>query len=44
MDRLVDAVYCHLQDCEFVDESKTEQEAIGKNSAVKQQGHRVTES
>jgi hypothetical protein len=44
IDRLMDAVYCHLQDYEFREESKRKQESIGKNSCVKQQMQQVTES
>jgi hypothetical protein len=44
IDRLMDAVYCHLQDYEFREESKTRQEAIDKKSAVKKQMHDVTHS
>jgi hypothetical protein len=44
IDRLMDAVYCHLQDYEFREESKRKQESIGKNSGVKQQMQQVTES
>jgi hypothetical protein len=44
IDRLMDAVYCHLRDYEFREESKRKQESIGKNSGVKQQMQQVTES
>ena len=44
IDRLMDAVYCHLRDYEFREESKRKQESIGKNSCVKQQMQQVTES
>jgi hypothetical protein len=37
LDGLMDAVYCHLRDYEFREESKRKQEAIGKNHAVKLQ-------
>jgi hypothetical protein len=44
IDRLMDAVYCHLRDYEFREESKRKQESIGKNSSVKQQMQQVSES
>ena len=44
IDRLMDAVYCHLRDYEFREESKRKQEAIGKNSAVKVKLQQVTQS
>jgi hypothetical protein len=44
IDRLMDAVYCHLRDYEFREGSKRKQESIGKNSGVKQQMQQVTES
>jgi hypothetical protein len=34
-DRLMDAVYCHLRDFEFLEESKRKQESIHKNIGVK---------
>jgi hypothetical protein len=37
IDVLMDAVYCHLRDYEFLKESKRKQKAIGKNYAVKLQ-------
>ncbi len=37
IDRLMDAVYCHLRDYEFREESKKKKEAIGKNSQVQKQ-------
>jgi hypothetical protein len=40
----MDAVYFHLRDYEFGEESKRRQEAIGKNSAVKLQMQQVTQS
>jgi ABC-type enterochelin transport system substrate-binding protein len=40
----MDAVYCHLQDYEFREESKRKQEAIGKIHAVKLQTQQVTQS
>jgi hypothetical protein len=40
----MDAVYCHLQDYEFREESKRKQEAIGKTHAVKLQTQQVTQS
>jgi hypothetical protein len=42
-DGLMDAVYCHLRDYEFGEESKRKQEAIGKNHAVKLQTQEVTQ-
>jgi hypothetical protein len=42
--RLMDAVYCHLRDYEFREESKMRQEAIGKNSSVKIQMQQVMQS
>jgi hypothetical protein len=44
IDGLMDAVYCHLRDYEFREESKRKQEAIGKNHAVKLQTQQVTQS
>jgi hypothetical protein len=44
IDVLMDAVYCHLRDYEFREESKRKQEAIGKNNAVKLQTQQVTQS
>ena len=44
IDRLMDAVYCHLRDYEFREESKRKQEAIGKNFAVREQMEQVTQS
>jgi hypothetical protein len=44
IDRLMDAVYCHLRDYEFREDSKRRQESIGKNMGVKVQTQRVTES
>jgi hypothetical protein len=45
INRLMDAVYCHLQDCEFREESKRRQEeSIGKNSLVKIQMQQVMQS
>jgi hypothetical protein len=44
IDRLMDAVYYHLRDYEFCEESKRKRESIGKNSGVKQQMLQVTES
>jgi hypothetical protein len=35
IDRLMDAIYCHLQDYELWEESKRRQESKGKNSVVK---------
>ena len=40
----MDAVYCHLQDYEFREESKKKKEAIGKNSQVQKQLYEVTQS
>ena len=40
----MDAVYCHLRDYEFREESRRKQESIGKNKGVKQQMAQVTES
>jgi hypothetical protein len=37
IDRLMDAVYCHLWDYELSEESKRKQESIGKNTSVKEQ-------
>jgi hypothetical protein len=37
IDRLMDAVYSHLRDYDFREESKMKQEAIGKNYAVREQ-------
>jgi hypothetical protein len=42
--KALDAIYCHLQDYEFWEESKRKQESIGKNIGVKIQMQRVTES
>jgi endonuclease IV len=42
--RLMNAVYCHLQDYEFREESKRRQESIGKNSLVKIQMQQVMQS
>ena len=42
--RLMDAVYCHLQEYEFQEESKRRQESIGKNSSVKMQMQKVMQS
>jgi hypothetical protein len=42
--RLMDAVYCHLRDYEFREESKKKKEAIGKNSRVQRQLYKVTQS
>jgi hypothetical protein len=44
VDRLMDAVYCHLRDYEFQEETKRRQESIGKNSSVKIQLEQVVES
>jgi hypothetical protein len=44
VDRLMDAVYCHLRDYEFREETKRRQESIGKNSSVKIQLKQVVES
>jgi hypothetical protein len=44
IDRLMDAVYCHLRDYEFREESKKKKEAIGKNSRVQKQLFEVTQS
>jgi hypothetical protein len=44
INRLMDAVYCHLQDYEFREESKRRQESIGKNSLVKMQMQQVMQS
>jgi hypothetical protein len=44
IDGLMDAVYCHLRDCELKEERKRKQEAIGKNHAVKLQTQQVTQS
>jgi hypothetical protein len=44
IDRLMDVVYCHLQDNEFREESKRKQEAIGKNYAVREQMEQVSQS
>ena len=44
IDPLMNAVYCHLRDYEFREESKRKQEAIGKNSAVKVKLQQVTQS
>ena len=44
IDRLMDAVYCHLRDYEFREETKRRQESIGKNSSVKIQLQQVVES
>jgi ABC-type enterochelin transport system substrate-binding protein len=44
VDWLMDAVYCHLRDYEFREESKRKQEAIGKNYAVQEQMEQVTQS
>jgi hypothetical protein len=44
IDGLIDAVYCHLRDYKFREESKRKQEAIGKNYAVKLQSQQVTQS
>jgi hypothetical protein len=41
IDGLMDAVYCHLGDYEFREESKRKQEAIDKNHAVKLQTQQV---
>jgi hypothetical protein len=43
-DRLMDAVYCHLRDYEFLEESKRKQESIDNNIGVKIQMQQVTES
>jgi hypothetical protein len=40
----MDAVYYHLPDYEFPEESKRRQESIGKNSLVKIQMQRVMQS
>jgi hypothetical protein len=44
IDGLMDAIYCHLRDYEFREESKRKQEAIGKNHAVKLQTQQVMQS
>ena len=44
IDWLMDAVYCHLRDYEFREESKKKKEAIGKNSRVQKQMYEVTQS
>jgi hypothetical protein len=44
IDRLMDAVYCHLGDYEFREESKRKQEAIGKNYVVREQMEQVSQS
>ncbi len=44
IDRIMYAVYCHLQDYECREESKRKQEAICKNYAVKLQMQQVTQS
>jgi hypothetical protein len=44
IDRLMDAVYYHLQDYEFREESKRKQEAIGKYHAVREQMEQVSQS
>jgi hypothetical protein len=42
--RLMDAVYCHLQEYEFQEESKRRQESIGKKDLVKIQVQQVMQS
>jgi hypothetical protein len=44
IDMLMDAVYCHLGDYEFREESKRRQESIGKKSSVKMQMQQVMQS
>jgi hypothetical protein len=44
VDRLMDAVYCHLRDYEFREETKRRQESIGNNSSVKIQLQQVVQS
>jgi hypothetical protein len=44
IDRMMDAVYCHLRDYAFRAESKKKKEAIGKNSRVQRQYYEVTQS
>jgi hypothetical protein len=44
IDRLMDAVYCHLQDYKFREERKKKKEAIGKNSREQGQLYKVTQS
>jgi hypothetical protein len=40
----MDAVYCHLRDYKFREESKKKKEAIGKNRRVQRQLYEVTQS
>jgi hypothetical protein len=44
IDRLMDAIYCHLRDYKFREESKKKKELIGKNSRVQKQLYEVTQS
>jgi hypothetical protein len=44
IDQMMDAVYCHLRDYEFREQSKKKKEAIGKNSWVQRQYYEVTQS